>query len=619
MSLFKLFPMVSVTRIFDLIDLLRSGERAGKAVFGVKRGNQWLDVSASAYIRSADHISLTLIKSGFSAGDKVLTIIGNMPEWNYFDMGIQQAGCVHIPVYHSLSEENYRFIINDSGAKLVIVGCQEAWERIKPVIAAAIHKPQVYAVFPVEGLQEWPEDFSFHDDGPEAVELSSRKKEIAPQDLATIIYTSGTTGYPKGVMLSHHNLVSNFLTVSHILADKQVEKALSFLPLCHVYERMLNYMYQYLGITVYYAENFDRIRDNLREIRPTMFCAVPRVLEKSYAAILRKGKNLPMLRKIVFFQAMKIGFAYEIEKSGRIHYRLLLKIADLLVFSKWRKAFGNQVKYIVSGGAPLNPKLARIFWAAGMQVIEGYGMTETSPVIATGTFEPDGVMFGTVGKVLPGVEVRIDAEGEILCRGPNVMLGYYNLPEMTAEVIDPDGWLHTGDIGELVNGKYLRITDRKKEIFKTSGGKYVAPQMVETRLKESPFIENVLVVGENRNYTAALIVPCFEYLRSWCMSKGMEYTTNEHMVELDLVKERFLKEVRKINGGLDHPSQVRKFILTGKEWSVQSGELSFTMKVRRTHLQKVYAAEINAMYPGAPDMTLQKKKHRKPGRRQRRK
>lgn len=605
--------MVSVTRIFDLLDLFRNNERAGRGVFGVKRGNRWLEITASEYIRNADQISQTLIKCGLSAGDKVLTILGNMPEWNYFDMGILQAGCVHIPVYHALSEENYRFIINDSDAKLVIVGCQDAWEKIKPVISGARNKPGVYAVFPVEGLQEWSELSRSIESRAEAEELLIRKQIIAAHDLATIIYTSGTTGFPKGVMLSHHNLVSNFITVSHILEDKQVGKALSFLPLCHVYERMLNYVYQYLGITVFYAENFDRIRDNLREVRPEMFCAVPRVLEKSYSAILRKGKNLPLLRKAVFFQAIKIGFGYEIEKSGRLTNRILLSLADFFVFSKWRRAFGNNVRYIVSGGAPLNPRLVRIFWAAGMKVIEGYGLTETSPVIATGTFEPDGVMFGTVGKVLPGVDVRIDPEGEILCRGPNVMLGYYNQPEMTARVIDPEGWFHTGDIGELVNGKYLRITDRKKEIFKTSGGKYVAPQAVETRLKESPFIENVLVVGENRNYTSALIVPCFEYLRSWCGAKGIEYTSNEMMIDLEVVKDRFLKEVRMINEGLDHPSQVRRFTLTGREWSVQTGELSFTMKVRRTHLQKIYAAEIAAMYPGAPDIIFHRRKQRKHG------
>lgn len=611
--------MVSVTRIFDLLDLYRYGEMAGKSVFGVKKGNKWHEITAAEYIGNADQISVTLIKLGLSAGDKVLTIMGNIPEWNYFDMGILQAGCIHIPVYHSLSEESYRFIINDSDARLIIVGSPDVWAKIKPVIASASHKPGVFSLSPVGGLQEWSGISCIAGVLEAADELNIRKQHISADDLATIIYTSGTTGYPKGVMLSHDNIVSNFTTVSHILSEGQVGKALSFLPLCHVYERMLNYMYQYLGITVFYAENFDRIRDNLREVKPEMFCAVPRVLEKSYSAILRKAKNLPLLHRVVFYQALRIGFRFEIDNARKRYYRLLLRIADFLVFKNWRRAFGNNIRYIVSGGAPLNPRLARIFWAAGMKVIEGYGLTETSPVIATGTIEPDGVMFGTVGKVLPGVEIRINEIGEILCRGPNVMLGYYNQPELTAAVLEPDGWFHTGDIGELVNGKYLRITDRKKEIYKTSGGKYVAPQLVETRLKESPFIENVLVVGENRNYTSALIVPCFDYLRSWCRAKGIAYTSNELMIDKDVIKDRFLKEVRKINDGLDQPSQVRRFTLTCREWSIQTGELSFTMKVRRTHLQNIYAAEINAMYPQAPDITLQKRKQRKSGRKQHRK
>lgn len=603
--------MVQVNRLFDLLQLYREDFSASNCVFGYKKHGKWHHISARQYVSDSDKISCALIASGLLRGDKVATIMNNMPEWNFLDMGILQAGCVHVPVYHSLSEENYRFIFEDSGVKLIVVGCHEAWERVEKAIEGLDFKVTVYSLVPVEGSESWL-DFigkGNHQQFTDALDLI--KGQISPESLATLIYTSGTTGHPKGVMLSHTNLVSNFKSVSQILGGINVNRALSFLPLCHVYERMLNYMYQYLGIAVFYAENNDRVRDNLKEVQPDMFCAVPRVIEKSYATILRKGKNLSGIRKPVFFWALKLGLNYDIEKARRPINRLILKVADLLVFRKWRMAFGNNIKFIVSGGAPLNPKLARVFWAAGMKIIEGYGLTETSPVVATGNFEPDGVCFGTVGKVLPGVELRISDDGEILCRGPNVMMGYYNRPDRTAEAIDADGWFHTGDIGELIDGIYLRITDRKKEIFKTSGGKFVAPQVVENKLKESPFIENILVVGEHRNYPSALIVPNFEYLRSWCKDKGFDYTTDSLMISQEFVINRIQRDVTLLNLSLDHPSQIRKFTLMDREWTVQTGELSFTMKVRRTHLHEIFAPMISAMYPPGPDISLQKKVKKK--------
>jgi len=603
--------MVNVNRLFDLLQLYREDFSANNCVFGYKKNGKWQHISARQYVSDSDKISRALIASGLVAGDIVATIMNNVPEWNFLDMGILQAGCVHVPVYHSLSEENYRFIFEDSGVKLIVVGCREAWERVEKALEGLDAKVTVYSLVPVEGSESWLDFIGKGNDQQFTDALDLIKDKILPESLATLIYTSGTTGHPKGVMLSHTNLVSNFKSVSQILGGVNVNRALSFLPLCHVYERMLNYMYQYLGIPVFYAENTDRVRDNLKEVQPDMFCAVPRVIEKSYATILRTGKNLPGIRKPVFFWALKLGLKYDIEKARRPIYRLILKVADLLVFRKWRLAFGNNIKFIVSGGAPLNPKLARVFWAAGMKVIEGYGLTETSPVIATGNFEPDGIRFGTVGKVLPGVELRISEDGEILCRGPNVMMGYYNRPDRTAEAIDADGWFHTGDIGELIDGKYLRITDRKKEIFKTSGGKFIAPQVVENKLKESPFIENILVVGEHRNYPSALIVPNFEYLRSWCRTKGFDYTTDSMMISQDFVINRIQRDVTLLNLSLDHPSQIRKFTLMDKEWTVQTGELSFTMKVRRTHLQEIFASLISAMYPPGPDISLQKRGKKK--------
>jgi len=588
--------MGDISRIFDLLQLYRNEYAAKDCVFGFKKQGKWQSVSARSYVDLSDRISCALISSGFKAGDRIATIMNNMPEWNCLDMGILQAGCVHVPVYPSLSPDNYRYIFNDAGVRLIIVGCNDAYQRIRPVVESVTFDGQLFSVEKIEGVPNWENFISLGDDPSSRLLLEGLKESIEPGSLATIIYTSGTTGYPKGVMLSHDNLVSNFTTVSLILNNIDVGKALSFLPLCHVYERMLNYMYQYLGISVYYAEHIDRIRDNLKEVKPDMFCAVPRVIEKSYAAILRKGKNLTGPRKLVFFWALKLGFKFEIEKLKNPVYKAKLKIADLLVFRKWRAAFGNNIRFIVSGGAPLNAKLARVFWAAGMKIIEGYGLTETSPVIATGNFEKGGVRFGTVGPVIPGVEVGFTSEGEIICRGPNVMMGYYNRPERTAEVIDADGWFHTGDVGELEDGKYLKITDRKKEIFKTSGGKYIAPQVVENKLKESPFIENLLVVGENKNYPSALIVPNFEYLRSWCNDKGISYDGDQEMIKSEVVINRIQRDVSMLNQALDHPSQVRKFTLMEKEWTVQSGELSFTMKVRRTHLQEVFSNVISGMY-----------------------
>ncbi|MCB9014203.1 MAG: long-chain fatty acid--CoA ligase [Lentimicrobiaceae bacterium] len=592
--------MKKVELICDILDVIREKFPDKEDVFAYKIGNSWVRVSSASYLANSELLGLGLQAAGLKAGDKVATILGNRPEWNYFDMGIMLSGCIHVPLYPTLSTENFRYIFQDAEIKLLIVGCQAAYNRVKPALDKLNFHVLVYSVDEIMEVNSWQVLLKTGKSYSSDTDLAHFPANITPESLATIIYTSGTTGQPKGVMLSHKNIVSNFIAVSNILEHILVNRALSFLPLSHIYERMLNYMYQYLGISVYYAENFDRIRDNLCEVRPEMFCAVPRIIEKSYAAILRKGRNLSGLRKIVFFWALKLGHNYEFEKAEKLVFGLKLKIADFLVYRKWRSAFGQNIRFIVSGGAPLNPKLARVFWAAGMKVIEGYGLTETSPVIATGNFEPNGVKFGTVGRILPGIEVKLSDEGEILCKGPNVMLGYLNQVELTQAVFDADGWFHTGDVGMLVDGDYLKITDRKKEIFKTSGGKYVAPQVVENRLKESPFIENALVVGENKNFVSALIVPNFEYLKSWCGAKAIPYISDEKMVVQEVVISRLHKEIDAANLELDKPSQVKKFALMHKGWTVESGELSYTMKVRRTYLHKLWADLIAGFYGEIP-------------------
>ena len=588
--------MATLSRIFDLLQLYRE-EYAGKNdVFAYKKEGNWISVSANEYVKNADQVSHGLLAIGLKPGDKVATIMGNRPEWNYLDMGILQIGCVHVPVYPTISSENYRFIFQDAEIKVLFIGCYDAYSRVKTILHEIPSLHAFYILEKTKGVKHWSDLLEKGRKSQNAEKLSLLKSSIEPSSLATLIYTSGTTGKPKGVMLSHTNMVSNFLSVTEILKKKSVSRALSFLPLCHVYERMLNYMYQNMGISVYYAEHIDRIRENMKEISPDMFCAVPRVLEKSYATIIRKGRNLKGISRLVFFWALQLGHKYDFDIAGKWAYKFKLRIADKLVFSKWREAFGNRLGIIVSGGAPLHPRLARVFWAAGIQVIEGYGLTETSPVIAVGTFEPKGVKFGTVGKILPGVDVILAPDGEILVKGPNVMMGYLNRPDRNEEVFDKDGWFHTGDIGEIIDGEYLRITDRKKEIFKTSLGKYIAPQVIENRMKESPFIESVMVIGENRNYPSALIVPNFEYLKSWCNAKEIEYTSNSEMVSLKVVQDRILREVNFINASLDHTSQIRKFLIMGKVWTVQSGELSPTLKVRRKFMLEKYAAIIAGLY-----------------------
>ena len=603
--------MEKVTRIFDLMQLFLD-EYSGKVdVFGFKKEGVWVNVSAVEYLEKANEVSKALLALGLKPGDKVATIMNNRPEWNFLDMGIMQSGCIHVPVYPTLSSDNYHYIFQDAQIKLLFIGCNDAYLRVKSILHLIPSLQAFYILEKTKGVKHWD---SFLIKGRRSrldEQLQEIKSNIQPDAFATLIYTSGTTGKPKGVMLSHRNMVSNFLAISGLLKNHQVNKALSFLPLCHVYERVLNYLYQIMGISVYYAESPDRLRDNLKEVSPDIFCAVPRVLEKTYATILRKGRNLKGLKKLIFFRALYLAHRYEFKFLSRPIYRARLKLADALVFSKWRQAFGGKLRIIVSGGAPLHPLLARVFWAAGIQIIEGYGLTETSPVVAVGTFEPGGVKFGTVGRVLPNVQVKISEDGEILVKGPNVMMGYYNNPESNAEVFDEEGWFHTGDIGEMVEGEYLKITDRKKEIFKTSHGKYIAPQVIENRLKESPFIECVMVVGENRNFPSALLVPNFEYLESWCAAKDIKYTTNQEMANLDVVQQRILREINQLNTSLDHTFQIRKFLIMGKVWTVQSGELSPTLKVRRRYIHNKYAALIERLYDEKPESIKAKKSGRK--------
>ena len=590
--------MARIIRIFDLLQHYNEKYADLQAALAGKVNGEWKSYTSLQYIDITNTLSRGLLALGIGKGDKIATIINNCPEWNFFDMAIMQIGAIPVPIYPTISEANYEYIFREAEVKYIIVSNIEIHQRILKIIPAVPTLLNVYSIEKTDKTKHWFEILNLGKQHTE-INIENIKTGIAGSDLATIIYTSGTTGNPKGVMISHHNFVSNFMACSDILSKNPVSRSLSFLPLCHVYERMLNYVYQYNGISIYYAESIDKLRDYLKEVQPEFFCAVPRVIEKTYAKLVRTGRGLKGIKKQLFFWALNLAHRFEFDDRNGLFYEFQRRWADRLVYRKWRQAFGGELKVIVTGGASLNPMLSRTFWAARIKIMEGYGLTETSPVVAVSDFEKGGVHFGTVGKKLPGVEIRLAEDGEILCKSPGLMMGYYRQPELTKEVIDDEGWFHTGDIGEWVDGVYLKITDRKKEIFKNSGGKYIAPQVVENEFKESPFIESIIVIGENKNYTTALIVPNFEHIESWCGVKKHPYSTPENAIKDDRIVKRIQKEVDLINSRLDKIEQVKKFKLLASNWNVESGELSPTMKLRRKVILEENKALIESMYDGA--------------------
>jgi long-chain acyl-CoA synthetase len=522
--------------------------------------------------------------------------LNNSPEWNFVDMGLLQIGAIQVPVYPTISKEHFRHIFRDAEVRLAIIANKAVFENIRDILEE--NNIRVFCLEQTEAAESFDDLLEHGRQHPVEDKVKSISDSIDEEDVATLIYTSGTTGLPKGVMLTHKNLVSQFLAVTPISGLNHKHRALSFLPLCHVYERMLNYMYQNLGLSIYYAETIDNIGGSIRETKPHVFCAVPRVLEKTYDKIVAAGRDLKPVPKNIFFWALNLGKQYDPNKKGPLLYRLQLLLADFLVFRKWRKALGNELEIVVSGSASLQDHIARVFWAAGIKVLEGYGLTETSPVIAVSTLEPDGVKIGTVGPVLQGVEVKLAEDGEILARGPNVMKGYFKHPEWTAQMIDQDGWLKTGDIGTIENDRFLKITDRKKEMIKTSGGKYIAPQVVENMLKSSPFIEQTIVVGESRNYAAALIVPDYHHLESWCRVKKIDYQGPQKAIETERIVKRIREEIVKINYELGKTEKIKRFVLLAEPFSIEDQTLSPTLKLRRNQIVRNYTDIINKMYSG---------------------
>ncbi|UOE35764.1 long-chain fatty acid--CoA ligase [Hymenobacter monticola] len=546
-----------------------------------KIDGQWVPISSQQLLDQANLVSLGLVSLGLKRGDKVAIISMNRPEWMMADFGISQIGATSVPMYPSITVEDYKYIFTDAGVRAVFVADNKLFDKVKEATQGLdIPAENIFSFDKVEGARHFSELLELGKKG-NAADLDPLKAAVEPDDLLTLIYTSGTTGSPKGVMLTHDNILSNCRGSQRFVPVTKDDKALSFLPLCHIFERMVTYLYMINSVSIYYAENMDVIADNLREVKPQIFTTVPRLLEKVYDKIVAKGHEQEGIKKSLFFWALDLGLKFDTQKDQGFLYNTQLALANKIIFNKWREALGGNLRCIVSGGGALQPRLARVFWAAGIRVMEGYGLTETSPVIAVGGFEPENNMIGTVGPLIDNVQVKIAEDGEILTKSASVMKGYYNKPDLTAKEIDEQGWFHTGDIGELVNGRFLKITDRKKEMFKTSGGKYIAPQVIEGKLKEDPLIEQAMVVGADQKFPSALVIPSFPDLKGWCKRNGVPDAPNEELIKNERVVKLYKELIEKYNKGFAQWEQVKRHVLLPTLWTVESGEMTPTMKVKR--------------------------------------
>lgn len=564
-------------RIFDFLKESRY-KSPRKVKLAKRHENGWKVYQKEEIIDIVDNLSKSLINRGIKKGDKVALMSGNRPEWNFVDFACNQLGIALVPLYPTLSAQDLSYIINDSEAKLIFVSNKDLTEKAEIAIKENNLNLDLVTLDRIENklniLDLVEEGQSLE------IDLVPYNENVSPDDLLTLIYTSGTTGKPKGVYLTHKNLTSNVYACSHILHEK-VSKSLSFLPLCHIFERMVVYLYISKGVEIYYAENLDNIVVDINDVKPQAFTTVPRVLEKVYDKIIEKGKALKGIKKALFFWAVELGHQYKEPNLNSAWYNFKLSIARKLIFSKWQQALGGNIEMIVSGGAALQERLARIFWAADIKVLEGYGLTETSPVIAVNSWSNEDVKFGSVGHVLKNLTVKIAEDGEILVKGPSITKGYYKNEEATNEAIDSEGFFHTGDIGELTKDNFLRITDRKKEMFKTAGGKYIAPQVLENKLMESTFIAQVMVVGENQRFPSALIVPAFEEVEKYAKYKGISYSSREDLLKSPLILEKYQHEIDKSNINLGQWEKVKKFVLLHKEWSIDNGELTPKLSLKR--------------------------------------
>lgn len=581
-----------VTRVFDILAL--NLERFPKQEFICGKVNGvWKKYSTVEFCETVDKLSKGLIRLGLGKESRIAVMSHNRPEWNITDFAIMQIGAYQIPLYPTLAAHDIKFILENAEVSLIFLADDSLYQKVKEIQEELSIPLKVYSFDHVEGLPSWEAllEYDVHQNG---IDLDVYRHNVKPDDVLTLIYTSGTTGTPKGVMLTHDNLVKNFQN-SAVIFPSGVRRVLSFLPLSHIFERMIVYLYLYTDASVYYAESMETIVADIQYVKPNGFSTVPRLLEKVYEKIMVKGKELSGVKSKIFYWSVALAERFEMENSWS--YKLKLAIARKLVFKKWREALGGQIIVIVCGGAALSPRLARIFWAAEMPVFEGYGLTETSPVITVNYF--GNAMFGSVGPPISGVEVKIAEDGEVLTRGHNVMKGYYNRPDLTAETIDAEGWFHTGDIGTLVDGRFLKITDRKKEMFKTAGGKYVAPQIIENKFKETILVEQVMVFGENRKFPAALIIPNFVALKAWAQEKGIKYTTNEEMINQEQVVEKYRQIVENSCKDFGKWEQVKRFCLLAKEWTIDGGELTPKLSLKRKVILEKNQDNIEKIYKDA--------------------
>lgn len=586
---------MELKRIFDILDNYLEKYPMQNTALASKKNGKWEKIGIREYVDKVDLISYGLIAIGVRAGDKVGIVSGNRPEWNMIDFATMQIGAVSVPIYPTISQSDYTHILKHADMKVIFIEGKELRNKLEPIL------PEVDTL---ENIFTFSNEQSKYRVLDELIEIGKKnqvsdqlkdiKAGIKTDDLATIIYTSGTTGTQKGVMLSHSNIVNQLLNLEQT-PSKWNNTALSFLPLCHAYERVLVYLYQHLGMSVYYAENLGTIGANIKEVTPTMMSAVPRVLEKMYDKLYAAGQKLPFAKRAIYYWAFNLATKYQLDGNSAWMEKKL-KLADTLIYSQWRKAIGGNFDIVVSGGSALQSHMGAFFSAIGMPVFEGYGLSETSPVIAVSQRGKNGRKFGTVGPPLPGVELKISEQNEIMCRGHNVMIGYYKDPDLTAQVIDKDGWFHTGDTGKFTPEGQLMITGRLKNLFKTSFGKYVNPEAIELKITESRFIENMVVLGENKKFAAALVLPDFDFLKSWCIRHKIEFTTPQDIIRHPQVIKRYVKEIRNYDTYFGSYEQLKRIKLIADEWSANTGILSPTLKVKRQVIEKQYAQEIEELF-----------------------
>jgi len=587
---------MEITRVFDILELYKTTYKK-EDVLSAKENKQWKKHSSEDLINNVNAVSYGLLALGLTDKDKVAIISNNRPEWNFCDYGCQQANIVTVPIFPTISNTDLQFILNHGEVTTIFISDKSIYAKLVAIEKEIPNVKHIISFNPIDGIMSFDDFLKLGNSRANPEKLEATKKSILPSNLLTILYTSGTTGTPKGVMITHHNLVSNVTACQGFAPFQSTWKALSFLPLNHVYERMVSTLYLYKGISIYYAEGLETIGDNLKEIKPQIFVSVPRLIERVYEKITATGEKLTGMKRKIFDWSMRIANTYELNNKNGWWYKVQHKLADKLVFSKWREAVGGNLVCIASGGAALNPKLERIFLCANIVCLQGYGLTETCVVVSVNRYGEDNIRIGTCGPVISGVEVKIaEEDGEILVKGPNLMLGYYKNPEATAEVMDNEGWFHTGDVGTFVEGRFLKITDRKKEIFKTSSGKYIAPLMIENKIKECRFVEQSMVVGENQKFASALIVPSFANFKEYCKDHNITWTNNEEMSAHEELKKLINDHVKVMNKSLAPYEQLKRVAVLSKEWSIEGGELTPKMSLKRKVIKEKNIDAINKIF-----------------------